>query len=52
MAFNVTTVPGTTICITAREPCSGIEELCDVTDRTCKYVRGCELRAGRTDGVE
>ena len=39
MMFNSTTFPGTSICITAKEPCSNIQELCDVTAGTCQCVR-------------
>ncbi|EFJ41594.1 hypothetical protein VOLCADRAFT_107647 [Volvox carteri f. nagariensis] len=38
MQFNMTTFPGSTVCITTTEPCSGIQQLCDSTAGTCKVA--------------
>ncbi|EFJ41595.1 hypothetical protein VOLCADRAFT_98460 [Volvox carteri f. nagariensis] len=38
MQFNMTTFPGSTVCITTTEPCSGIQQLCDSTAGTCNQI--------------
>ncbi|EFJ48082.1 hypothetical protein VOLCADRAFT_91290 [Volvox carteri f. nagariensis] len=38
MQFNATTFPGTSICMTTKEPCASIQQLCGTTTGTCKPV--------------